>query len=266
MHQNIKIDHLFDLSGRVALITGGAQGNGAAIAETLSNAGAMSIAADLQYQNNTIPESNKTGSKVFPIHIDVSDEENVRRCVEETIQRFDKIDILVNNAGVMYKSPVEEADIKQWKKVIDINLTGATICTKAVIHSMKKLSWGRIINMSSTQAYLHTPTYSAYSATKAALSHLTKIWASELAPHGINVNALCPGYVMTPMMEGSIAKRQQEASLSREEAIKSFVKNIPQKRILDPTEVANWTWILCSKISDSLTGANISISGGWVMH
>jgi len=258
--------NLFDLSERVALVTGGAQGNGLAIAERLSDAGAISIAADLQYKNYKLTISRKKNHKILKINIDVSNEENVRRCVHEIISNFSKIDILVNNAGIIYKSYIDETDIRQWKKVLDINLTGATICTKIVSSIMKKNHWGRIINISSTQAFLHLPTYGAYSASKAALSHLTKIWATELAPFNIIVNALCPGYVLTPMMERSIQRRQQEKKMNREEAILSFVEYIPQKRILEPKEVGNWVLVLCSALSNSLTGTNISISGGWLMH
>lgn len=260
------LGNLLDLSDRVALITGGAQGNGLAIAKCLSEAGAISIAADIQFENLKGISDEEIKSDVIKTYIDVSDEDSIQYCVQEIERNFGRLDILVNNAGIMYKSLIDEIDIYQWKKVLDINLTGATTCTKAVTPIMKKNHWGRIVNISSTQSFLHTPTYSAYAASKAALSHLTKIWATELAPFGINVNALCPGYVLTPMMERSIVKRQKEEQISRKEAIRSFVEHIPQKRILDPEEVGKWTLVLCSELSNSITGANISLSGGWVMH
>ena len=196
----------------------------------------------------------------------VTDEEIVRKRVHEIIKDFGKIDILVNNAGVIYKEFVEDLNMARWQKVIDVNLTGPTICVKAIIPSMKKNNWGRIINISSTAAYLGSPRYSAYSASKAGLSQLTRVWAQEVVSFNITVNALCPSYVRTPMMEQTIAIAQNERKISREEAIAFLIDPVPQKRLIEPEEIAYWTLILSSEFAKGLTGANISISGGFLMH
>jgi len=256
---------LFDLSNHVALVTGGAQGNGLAIAEYLALAGSDVVSTDIQFTEHEIVLEHND-SKIKKLFMDVSDLDNVKSVVDEIKNKYGKIDILINNAGLIYKDKVEDLKLNKWKKVIDVNLTGPTICTKLVVPIMKKNKWGRIINISSTQAFLHTQKYSAYAASKAALSHLTKVWASELATFNINVNAVCPGYVMTPMMNNSILKKQKEEKLSREEVINLFEKNVPQGRLLNPEEVAFWVLILCSEASRSVTGINISISGGEVMH
>jgi NAD(P)-dependent dehydrogenase (short-subunit alcohol dehydrogenase family) len=131
---------------------------------------------------------------------------------------------------------------------------------------MKKNNWGRIINISSTAAYLASPRYSAYAASKAGLSQLTKVWAKEVVPFNITVNALCPSYVRTPMMEQAIGITQNERKSSREEVITFLVDPVPQKRLIEPEEISYWTLILSSGLGKGLTGANISISGGFLMH
>jgi NAD(P)-dependent dehydrogenase (short-subunit alcohol dehydrogenase family) len=259
--KQFSIASFLDLSGRVALITGGAQGMGRAIAKTLSEAGAISIVGDIQPH---LPEEELMNVK--EIDFDVTDEEIVRKRIHEITTDFGKIDILVNNAGVIYKEFVEDLDMARWQKVIDVNLTGPTICTKAVIPAMKKNNWGRIINISSTAAYLASPRYSAYSASKAGLSQLTRVWAQEVVSFNITVNALCPSYVRTPMMEQTITITQNERKGSREEAIAFLVDPVPQKRLIEPEEIAYWTLILSSEFAKGITGANISISGGFLMH
>jgi 3-hydroxybutyrate dehydrogenase len=250
---------LFDISGRVAIITGAAQGNGMGIANALHDAGAIAIATDLFFQEDCLlyPEVKR-------MVMDVSDESMVNRTVDKVIKQYGKVDILINNAGIIYKSPVELIDLASFKKVIDVNLIGTVICTKACVPSMQKNNWGRIVNISSSQAFLRSETYSAYSASKAAISHLTRIWGNELAKFNIIVNALCPSYVMTPMMVNSIKKKAKEMGSDEQGAIDIFVAPIPLKRILEIEEIANWALVLCSELAFSTTGNNFAITGGQV--
>jgi len=251
---------LFDLSGKVAIVTGAAQGNGLGIAKALSDAGAMVVAADLEFK-----ELPPDGTKLDQVIMDVTDEEAVKSAAKKIFERYGSIDILVNNAGIIYKNEVDCLELEQFKKVMDVNLNGTVICTKTVVPYMKQGKWGRIVNISSSQAYLSSETYSAYSASKAAISHLTRIWGKELAPYGIIINALCPSYVMTPMMQNSLEKKRVELNTDRQGAIDWYVKNIPLKRILEIDEVGNWAVMLCSDFSLSTTGNNFSITGGQVL-
>ena len=179
-------------------------------------------------------------------------------------EKYGKLDILANNAGIIYKNPVDKLEMDRFKKVIDINLNGVTICTKHAVPYMKKAGWGRIVNVSSSQAFLTSETYSAYSASKAAVSHLTRIWGNELADYNILVNAICPCYVMTPMMVGSIARKAAELGTGTDGGYKYFADLVPTHRLLEVEEVGNWAAVLCSELGLATTGSNISITCGQV--
>jgi len=248
---------LFDLSGRVAVVTGAAAGNGGGIAAALAEAGASVIQADIKFDGDCV----NAGRQVL---LDVTNEEQVQETFKKISEEFGSIDILVNNAGIIYKSLIDDMDLAQFQKVMDINLNGTVICTKHVVPYMKKRSWGRIVNIASSQSYLSLPTYSAYAASKTAVSHLTRIWGMELAPFGILVNALCPSYVRTPMVENGIAKRIASEGITYEQGIKDFSDLVPLNRILEIPEVANWTLVLCSELAAASTGNNFAITCGQV--
>lgn len=254
---------LFDLSGRVAVVTGGAQGNGAAIANALFDAGASVVAADLAFRRLDADTElrNEITDRVL---MDVTDEEQVKTALSGVVKRYGHLDILVNNAGTIYKAPVEELDMNRFRSVMDINLNGVVICTKHAVPYMKKQRWGRIVNISSSQAFLCTETYSAYSASKTAVSHLTRIWGNELAPYNVLVNALCPSFIMTPMMKGSIERIMGEKGCSWKEAYDYFAQIIPLKRIMDTSEIGNWAAVLCSDLARATTGNNFAITCGQV--
>ena len=248
---------LFDLSGRVAIVTGAAVGNGGGIAFALAEAGATVIQTDIKFDENCV----KAGKQVL---MDVCDEGQVQQTFQKIFEEFGSIDILVNNAGIIYKASIEDIDLAQFQKVMDINLNGTVICTKHAVPYMKKRNWGRIVNIASSQSYLSIPTYTAYAASKTAVSHLTRIWGLELAPFGILVNALCPSYVLTPMVEGGIAKRIVNEGISQEQAMKGFTDLVPLNRFLEIPEVANWTLVLCSELAAASTGNNFAVTCGQV--
>jgi NAD(P)-dependent dehydrogenase (short-subunit alcohol dehydrogenase family) len=185
---------------------------------------------------------------------------------EKTLAVYGRIDILVNNAGIIYKSDIENIEIESWQRLLDVNLTGAVLCTRAVVPEMKKQMWGRIINMSSMQAFMGTPAYSAYTASKAGLSGLTRVWAAELAPFQVTVNAICPSYVETPMMAASIDRLAREKSISTEAAMAHFTAPIPQNRILQPEEIAFSALFLSSPLAQGVTGHDLVVAAGCVMH
>ena len=248
---------LFDLTGRVAIVTGAATGNGGGIAIALAEAGATVIQTDIKFDENCV----NAGKQVL---MDVTNEEQVEETFKKIADEFGSIDILVNNAGIIYKALIDEIDLARFQKVMDINLNGTIICTKYAVPYMKKRRWGRIVNIASSQAFLSIPTYSAYAASKTAVSHLTRIWGLELAPFGIVVNALCPSYVRTSMVENGIARRIAEEGITREEGLKYFEDLVPLHRLLEIPEVGNWTLVLCSELATASTGSNFAITCGQV--
>ena len=241
------------LNGKVALVTGSRQGNGKAIADYLENIGATVVRSDIQADGALLP-------------MDVTVEDSVAAGMKKIQEKHGRLDILVNNAGIINKATVSDIDVAAWRSLIEVNLTGPTICTKHASLLMQENNWGRIINISSVQAYLANETYSAYAASKAALSHLTHIWAKELAPWNITVNALCPSYVDTPMMSNTINTWATKLNSSREEALAHLLTPIPGKRLLKPEELGYWTAVLATDMGGGVTGANISLSCGWLLY
>lgn len=241
------------LTGKVALVTGSRQGNGKAIADYLENLDATVVRTDIRTEGALLP-------------MDVTNEDSVASRMQHIKEQYGRLDILVNNAGILHKAIISDLDVEGWRNLIDINLTGPTICAKHASLLMKENKWGRIVNISSVQAYLASETYSAYAASKAGLSHLTHIWAKELAPWNITVNALCPSYVDTPMMANTIGIWAEKRNSSREEALDHLLTPIPGKRLLEPEELGYWTAVLCMDMGSGVTGANISLSCGWLLH
>ena len=255
---------LFDLSGHVAVVTGAARGNGLGIANALHDAGATVIATDIIFGARNEDTRQNLRDGMDTMLMDVTDEASVEAVFAKIAEKYGKLDILVNNAGIIYKNPVEALDMDRFRKVMDINLNGVVICTKRAVPYMKKCGWGRIVNISSSQAFLTSENYSAYSASKAAVSHLTRIWGNELAPYNILVNALCPCYVMTPMMEGSIASKAAELGTDAAGGYKYFADMVPTHRLLEIEEIGYWAAVLCSELGMATTGSNISITNGQV--
>jgi NAD(P)-dependent dehydrogenase (short-subunit alcohol dehydrogenase family) len=243
----------FTLEGKIAVVTGACKGNGKSIAAYLETLGAVVARTDVVASD---------GIRVM----DVTDETSVQEGIAAIAKDHGRIDILVNNAGIINKALVTDIDLADWRRLIEVNLTGAVICTKHVAPHMKEKKWGRIINISSVQAYLSTDTYSAYAASKAALSHLTHIWAHELAPWNITVNALCPSYVDTPMMANTVKVGSEKLNCSMEEALNRLLEPILSKRLLRPEELGYWVGVIATDMGSGLTGSNIAVSCGWLLH
>ena len=243
----------FTLQGKVALVTGAAKGNGKAISDYLEKLWAVVERTDV-----SVAEGVRA--------MDVTSEDSVAKAMEDIVAERGRIDILVNNAGIINKALIDDINIDDWRKLIEVNLTGTVICTKHAASHMKRQNWGRVVNISSVQAYIASDTYSAYAASKAALSHLTHLWAKELAPWKITVNALCPSYVDTPMMAGTINTWAEKLNTTREKALDHLLTPIPGKRLLKPEELGYWTTVLCTEMGSGLTGANIAVSCGWLLH
>ncbi len=251
----MSLDSLFDLKDKVALVTGASRGLGQAMAVALAQAGChvglnARSADSLKETANAI---QGLGRKVFLAAGDVSDEEQVKQFVKGTYDHFGRIDILLNNAGVWEGTYFLRLPKEDWDKVVDVNLTGAYLVTKAVGRVMLKQRSGKIINMASVLGIRGSPQALAYCAAKAGVIQMTRVMAIELGPAGIQVNCIAPGLFATDM-----TKKYTESK----EAIQGYLSKIPLRRYGQPQELAGPAVFLASKASDHITGQTIVIDGG----
>ncbi|MCB2216302.1 MAG: SDR family oxidoreductase [Desulfobulbaceae bacterium] len=251
-----------DVSGVGVIITGASKGIGQALAHGFSECGARVINADLRPPEP--PHDEVLLQNIEYIETDITNFGDVQKMVEKAAIKH-PINVLINNAGVIYKALAEQMDMAQWDHVLKVNLTGPMNCAKAVIPHLKKQQSSRIINLCSMQSFLGTPTYGAYTATKSALSGLTRVWAKELAEFGVTVNGICPSFVDTPMLKNAIQKFADEHDISFDDAYKTFIEPVPQKRVLQPEEIVFLSLFLSSPLAQSITGQNILATGGMVL-
>jgi len=255
------------MNNKVVLVTGGAQGIGWSIITTFLCQGGTVICADLKRPDGQLVKFlGEPSKRLHCFEVDVTEPESVRPLFEEVARSFGRVDILANNAGIIYKDPIDQMDLHQWNNLLKVNLTGLMLMTRETVPFMKKQKWGRIINSSSIQAFIGTKVYSAYSASKAGVLGLTKVWAAELAEYNITVNAMCPGFVRTAMGDKLIQRISQENGITLEQAFDKLVAPIPQKRLIEPEEIGALALFLASDLAKGITGEAIILSGGLVMH
>lgn len=246
---------IINLENQVALVTGASRGLGKAIALSFANNGAnvaINYIGDEERNAQLVKEEIcEHGGTAIIVEADVTDESAVQKMVNKTLDRFGKIDILVNNAGVHQHIKSTELTISDWRHVIDINLTGNFICAQAVLISMLKNAYGRIINMTSLDAFAGTDHESHYGASKAGQVGFTKALALEVASKNITVNGIAPGNIVTPMLLPISQEREQELR-----------KKIPVGRLGQPEDVAHAALFLASKEASFVTGEIVHVNGG----
>lgn len=253
---------MVDLTGKCALVTGAASGIGRAVAEDLAGRGAKVLLADLDEQEGVAVASRLPGA-LFQ-RTDVSSREECRALVARAEREWGRLDILVNNAGLQHVAPVEEFPEERWEQMIRIMLVGPFLLTRYALPLMYARRWGRIINVSSIHGLVASPYKSAYTSAKHGLMGLTKTVALEAADKGVTVNALCPGYVRTPLVEKQIADQARVHGLSEAEVIeKIMLAPAAVKRLLEPSEVAAYVAFLCSEAAGGITGAAQVMDCGW---
>jgi 3-hydroxybutyrate dehydrogenase len=256
------------LKGKTALVTGSTSGIGLGIATRLAAEGANVIlngfgdASLIDKLKKDLTE--KSGAAVTHDPADMTKPGEIAAMLQKAIARFGAVDILVNNAGIQHVAPVDEFPIEKWDAIIAINLSSAFHTVRAALPAMKKKRWGRIINIASAHALVASPFKSAYVAAKHGIAGFTKTVALETAEHGITANAICPGYVLTPLVEKQIPDTAKARGIS-EEAVKRDVLLAaqPTKKFVGIDEVAGLAAYLCAAEAASITGAILSIDGGW---
>ncbi|MEO0184945.1 MAG: 3-oxoacyl-[acyl-carrier-protein] reductase [candidate division WOR-3 bacterium] len=241
------------LNGKIAFITGGASGIGAAIVRKFAENGATVIIGDVD-QDLGRTTVQQIGEKAYFYHIDIANEQSVNGTVENIVSSFAKIDILVNNAGITNDKLLLRMSKEDWDRVISINLTGTFLVTRAVVKHMMKQRSGTIINIASVIGLIGNAGQANYAASKAGIIGFTKSCAKEFASRNIKVNAIAPGFIETRMTEKL-----------PEEVRQTYFKLIPLGRFGRPEDVANLALFLCSDQADYITGQVIALDGGMVM-
>jgi 3-hydroxybutyrate dehydrogenase len=256
------------LKGKVAVITGSTSGIGLALAKAYAGQGCHVVingfgdATAIEEERASI--ENAFGVRALYSPADMSKADEIAAMIGMAEKEFGAVDVLVNNAGIQFVSPVEDFPIDKWNQIVAINLSSAFHATRAALPGMKARKWGRIINTASAHALVASPFKSAYVAAKHGIAGLTKTVALETAAHGITVNAICPGYVWTPLVERQIPDTMAARGLTREQVIKDVLLAAqPTKEFVTVEEVASLAVYLSGDMARSITGAIISIDGGW---
>jgi len=256
------------LKGKVALVTGSTSGIGLAIARALAKEGAdlmLNGFGEAQAIEKTRAGIEaESGVKVAWSGADLAQPAAVAGLVEYTVRRLGGIDVLCNNAGIQHTAPVERFPPEKWDAIMAINLSGAFHAIRAAAPSMKANGWGRVVNIASAHGHAGSPFKSAYVAAKHGIIGLTKVAALEYAEHGVTVNAVCPGYVWTPLVEKQIDEQAKSHNIPREQVVHDvFLKKHPNRRFATIDEIGATVAFLCSESAGSITGTSIMVDGGW---
>jgi 3-hydroxybutyrate dehydrogenase len=257
------------LVGKVAFITGSASGIGLEIAKTFAQEGAKVVISDLNKEksDSVANELREQGYESFSAPCDVTDEEAFKNALESAHGRFGRIDILVNNAGLQYVSPIEEFPTEKFEFLIKVMLTAPFIGIKHVFPIMKQQGFGRVINMASINGVIGFAGKAAYNSAKHGVIGLTKVAALEGAEHGITVNALCPGYVDTPLVRNQLKDLAITRNVSLERVIDDVLLTlVPQKRLLEVSEIADYAAFLASDKARGVTGQAVILDGGYTVQ
>jgi 3-hydroxybutyrate dehydrogenase len=256
------------LKGKSVIVTGSTSGIGLGIARAFAAQGCNVMlngfgdGAQIEKLRSAIAAEHKV--TVLYSSADMAKALEVSAMVDQVARRFGTVDVLVNNAGIQHVAPVEEFPVEKWDQILAINLSSAFHAIRTALPGMKSRNWGRIINVASAHGLVASPFKSAYVAAKHGLVGLTKSVALETAGKGVTCNAICPGYVLTPLVEKQIEDQSKAHGISREEAIDKFILDRqPSKEFVKIEEVAALAVFLAGDAAASITGAAYSIDGGW---
>ena len=259
------------LEGKTVLVTGSTSGIGRGIAEAFAGQGCNIVLngfgdpAEIEALIAQIAGMHDV--KVRYDGADMSKPDAIEAMMARAIREFGAIDVLVNNAGIQHVAPIEEFPVEKWNAIIAINLVASFHTIRHPLPSMKQRRWGRIINVASAHALVASPFKSAYVAAKHGIAGLIKTVALEVAERGITVNAVCPGYVLTPLVEQQIPDTAKARGITEEEVVRDVLLAAqPTKQFVTVNEVAALTMFLASDAAASITGAILPVDGGWTAH
>ncbi|TYC53647.1 3-hydroxybutyrate dehydrogenase [Rhodobacterales bacterium] len=256
------------LANKTAVVTGSTSGIGLGCARAFAEKGANVMINGLgdadEIEKTRAAIEADFGVRCLYSPANMLNGEEIAGMISEAEKEFGSVDILVNNAGIQYVSPVDEFPVEKWDAIIGINLSSAFHAIRAALPGMKKRGWGRIINTASAHALVASPYKSAYVAAKHGIAGLTKTVALEVAKEGITVNAICPGYVWTPLVEAQIPDTMKARGMTEEEVKNDVMLAAqPTKEFVTIDQVAGYAVFLCSDTASAITGSLLPIDGGW---
>ncbi|AZB44824.1 3-hydroxybutyrate dehydrogenase [Bacillus sp. FJAT-42376] len=257
------------MNQKVALITGAASGIGFEIAKEFALQGASVIVSDLKADaaEDAARQIAEAGGEAIAAACDVTNEDQVVSAIETVMERYGRLDILVNNAGLQHVSPIEEFPTGRFEFLIKVMLTAPFVATKHAFPIMKKQQFGRIINMASINGLIGFAGKAAYNSAKHGVIGLTKVSALEGAEHGITVNAVCPGYVDTPLVRNQLSDLAKTRKVELEKVLEEVIYPlVPQKRLLDVQEIADYAVFLASDKARGVTGQAVVLDGGYTVQ
>ncbi|WP_010286219.1 3-hydroxybutyrate dehydrogenase [Kurthia massiliensis] len=247
---------------KVVMITGGAQGIGLSIAQTFYEAGDRVVLVDLN--EGVTDVARELGERALGIVCDVTDETQIEKTVQQTIDHFGSVDVLINNAGLQYVSKIEDFPTEKFQLLTNVMLVAPFVFMKHVLPHMKKQQFGRILNMASVNGLIGFAGKAAYNSAKHGVIGLTKVAALESAEDGITVNAICPGYVDTALVRNQFDDLAKTRGITREQVLEDVLYPlIPQKRLIDVREIADVAFFLASESAKGITGQAIVLDGGY---
>ena len=247
------------------MVTGGGRGIGAAVAQALAAEGAaVTLCSRTLDQVAAVADAIRhNGHRAEAFECDVSRAAEVRRLAEQAVDWMGGVDILVNNAGFAPSAPLKAIRLEEWERVFAVNVTGTFLCTQAFMPGLVDAGWGRVINIASIASKVGHPYIAAYVASKHAVLGFTRAVAAEVARNGVTVNAICPGYVDTPMTADSVDRIVHKAQISEEEALEFMRSASPQGRLMNVREIAYLAVCLCDEQARGINGQGIVLDGAW---
>ena len=257
------------LKDKVGVVTGGGSGIGRGVSLKFAREGAKVVVADINLETaeETVKMIKEAGGEAIAVKTDVTSETDAAGMVAKAVSEYGRIDLLCNNAGTDIKGAVQDYPVETWEKLMDLNLKGVFLCTKAAVKEMIKQKFGRIVNISSMAGKTGESFTSPYCATKFGVIGFTQSIALELGVHDITVNAVCPGAVETDLIKQSVSGTAKLNNRTYEEELyEKFIKLTPLARMAQPADVANAVAFLASEEADFITGSTLNVSGGREMH
>jgi 3-hydroxybutyrate dehydrogenase len=256
------------LNGKIAVVTGSNSGIGLGIAEQLANEGAHLVLNSFtdRPEDYALADrlASQSGARAIYVRADMAQGDDCRALIARAAEAFGRVDVLVNNAGIQHVAPIPDFPPETWDRIIAINLSSAFHTTAAALPLMRAQGWGRIVNIASAHGLTASPFKSAYVSAKHGLVGFTKVAALETAEEPITCNAICPGYVLTPLVEAQIPDTMKQYGMSREQVIREvLLERQPSKAFATVEQLGGCVAFLCSPAADQITGTTLSVDGGW---